>query len=173
VTETVAAPRLWTPQGFREDDWRHAGTLGEAGANDRVILPLEAFLALDADARAAASSRLGVLLLPAEPVDALAPFVDGLALVALAFPAFNDGRSYSKAELLRRSGFAGTLRATGDVLIDQIPLMLRTGFDEFEVSHPTALRRLDEGRVGGIAQHYQPTALPAAAGETYSWRRRA
>jgi uncharacterized protein (DUF934 family) len=173
VTETAAAPRLWTPEGFREDEWKHADALGEAGANDRVILPLAAFLALDDAARAAAAGRIGVLLLPPEPVEALAPFIDRLALVALAFPAFNDGRSYSKAELLRRNGFAGTLRATGDVLIDQVPLMLRTGFDEFEVKHPTALRRLEEGRVGGIAQHYQPTALPAAAGETYSWRRRA
>jgi uncharacterized protein (DUF934 family) len=171
MTDTQPEPRLWTREGFREDAWRHGETLAP-GANDRVILPLPAFLALNDDARAAAKGRLGVLLLPADPVSTIEPFLDGLELVALAFPAFNDGRSYSKAELLRRTGFAGTLRATGDVLIDQIPHMLRTGFEEFEVKHPTALKRLEEGRVGGIAEHYQPTAVPSQAGEAYSWRRR-
>jgi uncharacterized protein (DUF934 family) len=172
VTDTPPEPRLWTREGFRDDSWRHAETLGETGANDRVILPLAAFLALGDEARAAAAGRLGVLLLPAEPVSTIEPFLKDLALVALAFPAFSDGRSYSKAELLRRAGFTGTLRATGDVLIDQVPHMLRTGFGEFEVKHPTALARLAEGRVGGIALQYQPAAVPSVAGEAYSWRRR-
>jgi uncharacterized protein (DUF934 family) len=171
VTDSVPEPRLWTSDGFRDDSWRHAETLGDAGANDRVILPLTAFLALDDHARAAAAGRLGVLLLPAEPVSAVEPFLKDLALVALAFPSFSDGRSYSKAEILRRAGFDGALRATGDVLIDQIPHMLRTGFDEFEVKHPTALARLAEGRVGGIVQQYQPASAPSAGGEAYSWRR--
>lgn len=172
MTDTPPEPRLWTRDGFRDDSWRHAETLGEAGANDRAILSLAAFLALSDEARAAAAGRIGVLLLPAEPVSAIEPFLKDLALVALAFPAFNDGRSYSKAALLRRAGFSGTLRATGDVLIDQIPHMLRTGFDEFEVKHPTALARLEAGRVGGIPLQYQPAVVPSAAGEAYSWRRR-
>ncbi|WP_143137591.1 DUF934 domain-containing protein, partial [Burkholderia ubonensis] len=47
----------------------------------------------------------------------------------LQFPAFTDGRAYSQAYLLRkRFGFAGDLRATGEVLIDQLLLMERTGF---------------------------------------------
>ena len=93
-------------------------------------------------------------------------------MVVLPFPAFNDGRSFSKAELLRRRhGYRGIVRATGDVLIDLIPHMLRTGFDEMVVSNPTALARLREGRVGGLPLHYQPTARPAAPGASYSWRR--
>ena len=63
------------------------------------------------------------------------------------------------------------MRASGDVLIDQIPLMIRAGFSEFEVSNPTALKRLAEGRLGGIPFHYQPSARPAAPGAGYSWRR--
>jgi uncharacterized protein (DUF934 family) len=48
----------------------------------------------------------------------------------LQFPKFTDGRAYSQAFLLRRRlGFAGELRATGDVLIDQLVHMQRTGFD--------------------------------------------
>ena len=52
------------------------------------------------------------------------------ATIELQFPKFNDGRAYSQAFLLRRRlRFAGELRATGDVLIDQLLQMQRTGFD--------------------------------------------
>ena len=53
-----------------------------------------------------------------------------LALVALNFPKWVDGRAYTQARLLRqRYGFTGELRATGDVLVDMLPLLQRTGFD--------------------------------------------
>lgn len=167
--------RLWTPRGFRDDPWNHVGDAREALAGDRPsIVPLVAYLALDEDARAAASGRLGVLIAPGEALDAILPHLARLPLIALAFPAFTDGRSYSKAYLLRaRHGYAGTIRATGDVLIDQIPLMVRAGFDAFEVSGETTLRRLGQNRPGGIAFLYQPGVPGAPAGERYSWRRRA
>lgn len=51
------------------------------------------------------------------------------ARVELHFPNFTDGRAYSQAYLLRRRlGFKGDLRATGDVLVDQLIQMERTGF---------------------------------------------
>ena len=54
----------------------------------------------------------------------------GVTRIDLHFPKFTDGRAYSQAFLLRRRlGFAGELRATGDVLIDQLVQMERTGFD--------------------------------------------
>ena len=54
----------------------------------------------------------------------------GVKRIDLVFPKFTDGRAYSQAFLLRRRlGFAGELRATGDVLIDQLVQMQRTGFD--------------------------------------------
>ena len=56
--------------------------------------------------------------------------LDGVTRIDLHFPKFTDGRAYSQAFLLRRRlGFAGELRATGDVLIDQLVQMERTGFD--------------------------------------------
>ena len=170
-----AAPRLWTPQGFREDEWRHAESAEALVGNGRFILPLAAFLGLDPEIRKSAKERLGVVLQPGEQVDQIAAHLDDLSLVALAFPAFNDGRSFSKAELLRtRHGFEGAVRATGEVLVDQLPHMLRLGFDEFEVSHPVLLERLQRGEIGGIGLYYQPTAKPAegpARGAAYSWRR--
>lgn len=65
----------------------------------------------------------------ANDADALALPLDGVERVDLHFPSFTDGRAFSQAFLLRRRrGFAGDIRATGDVLIDQLVQMQRTGF---------------------------------------------
>ena len=56
--------------------------------------------------------------------------LEGVKRIDLHFPKFTDGRAYSQAFLLRRRlGFQGEIRATGDVLIDQLVSMSRTGFD--------------------------------------------
>jgi uncharacterized protein (DUF934 family) len=56
--------------------------------------------------------------------------LEGVKRIDLHFPKFTDGRAYSQAFLLRRRlGFQGEIRATGDVLIDQLVSMARTGFD--------------------------------------------
>ena len=56
--------------------------------------------------------------------------LEGVKRIDLHFPKFTDGRAYSQAFLLRRRlGFKGEIRATGDVLIDQLVSMARTGFD--------------------------------------------
>jgi uncharacterized protein (DUF934 family) len=173
VQETNApAVRLWTPDGFREDEWVHAERADALAGDDRVILPLAAFLALDPETRRAEGRRLGVALQPGEGIEAIADLLEDVALVALAFPAFNDGRSFSKAELLRsRHGFAGAVRATGQVLVDQLPHMLRVGFNEFEISNPVLLKRLEEGRLDGLPLYYQPSARTAASAGKFSWRR--
>ena len=56
--------------------------------------------------------------------------LDGVTRIDLNFPKFTDGRAFSQAFLLRRRlDFQGEIRATGDVLIDQLVMMERTGFD--------------------------------------------
>lgn len=53
----------------------------------------------------------------------------GIERIDLLFPKFTDGRAYSQAYLLRRRlGFTGEIRATGDVLVDQLQQMRRSGF---------------------------------------------
>jgi uncharacterized protein (DUF934 family) len=70
------------------------------------------------------------LLVLANDVDPRTIELNGVSRIDLVFPKFTDGRAYSQAFLLRRRlGFAGELRATGDVLIDQLVQMQRTGFD--------------------------------------------
>jgi uncharacterized protein (DUF934 family) len=79
-----------------------------------------------ADARA--EEDLNVLVV-ANDADVLELPLDGVHRVELAFPKFTDGRAYSQAYLLRRRRkFEGDIRATGDVLIDQLVQMQRTGF---------------------------------------------
>ena len=78
---------------------------------------------------------IGVQLASDEHPDIIADDVDQLALIALEFPTFRDGRAYSYARLIRdRYGFTGELRAVGDVLPDQLHYMERVGFNEFELS---------------------------------------
>jgi len=68
-----------------------------------------------------------------DPVEDLAPHVGRLRLIVLNFPKFSDGRAYSQARLLReRYGYKGELRATGNVLRDQLPFLLRCGFNTFD-----------------------------------------
>jgi uncharacterized protein (DUF934 family) len=68
-----------------------------------------------------------------EDVLQLGDRLDGVNLVMLDFPKFTDGRAYSQARLLReRLGYRGELRATGAVFLDQLPFLLRCGFDSFE-----------------------------------------
>ena len=63
-------------------------------------------------------------------IESVADALPQLALVALDFPKWTDGRAYSQAHLLRaRFGYAGEVRAVGEVLVDMLPLLARTGFD--------------------------------------------
>ena len=63
-------------------------------------------------------------------IDPMEVNLDGITRIDLHFPKFTDGRAYSQARLLRqRRQFTGEIRATGDVLIDQLVHMARCGFD--------------------------------------------
>lgn len=161
---------LWTPEGFQPDPWQRSET---PLPGRPALLPLGAWLDAVAAADARERALLAVELLPGEPVEALLPHLAGLPLIALDFPAFTDGRSYSKAELLRRRhGYDGLLRATGEVLIDQIPLMLRMGIDQLAVSHAPTLARLAGHGPGSARRHYQPAPVPAAQfSGPFTWRR--
>ena len=98
-----------------------------------------------------------VTLANTDPVEALAPQIDRLKLIVLNFPKFTDGRAYSQARLLReRMGYRGELRATGAVLRDQLPFLLRCGFDSFESDQPGFAEALDKARTL-FSVVYQPT----------------
>ncbi len=104
----------------------------EAGAPaGPAILPLALWKTLR-DSRAAADT--GVWLAPADDPAELAGAVAELLVIAVDVPKFADGRGYSIGRLLReRYGFAGELRAIGDVLRDQLYPLEQVGFNAFSL----------------------------------------
>jgi uncharacterized protein (DUF934 family) len=125
----------------------------DAGA---VIVSAARYLA-EAASLANRTAPTGVVWPNDRPIAELAPHLDHLALVALVFPKFRDGRAFSQARLLReRFGYRGEMRATGDVLRDQFLFMLRAGFDSFEVSKPADAAAFAES-IQRYAVFYQPT----------------
>ena len=101
--------------------------------------------------------RTGVIWPNNRDLDDLVPYLDRLALVALVLPTFRDGRAYSQARLLReRYGYHGEMRATGQVLRDQLLFMTRAGFDAFEVKKPADAEAF-AGTVQRYSVFYQPT----------------
>jgi uncharacterized protein (DUF934 family) len=99
-----------------------------------VLVPAARFLA-DAGEILQREAPVGVLWPNNRRVAELAPYLDRVALVALVFPKFKDGRAYSQARILReRYGYRGELRATGQILRDQFLFMVRAGFDVLDVA---------------------------------------
>ena len=140
-----------------QDPWHAAG--GEDGPQPHPPVRAHSLLTLEqwhavrdtwpADVPA------GVLLANTVDIETLATDLPRLGLVVLHFPKWVDGRAYTQARLLRaRYRFAGQVRATGDVLVDMVPLLARTGFS-------TAQLRSDQNReaaeraLGYFAGHYQ------------------
>lgn len=100
---------------------------------------------------------LGVRLKSDESPELVADDLDRLSLVALEFPRFRDGRAYSYARILReRYGFDGEIRAVGDVLMEQLHFMLRTGFDAFELDSADPLGEFLTAKAE-FSVWYQPT----------------
>jgi len=121
-----------------EDPFTSVGD-DEAIAAGDAIVSLARFQA-EGEALLSEGRRLGVRVESDEAVEALAYDLPCLALVALAFPKFGDGRAYTSARLLReRFGFKGEVRAVGGVLREQAGFMVRCGFDAFEPADGSSL----------------------------------
>ena len=102
---------------------------------------------------------VGVLLANDVEVTEITADLPRLTLVALQFPKWVDGRAYSQAKLLRsRYRYAGQLRAVGEVLVDMLPLLARTGFDAVAMRADQS-RDAAERALGFFRGHYQGDAL--------------
>jgi uncharacterized protein (DUF934 family) len=108
------------------------------------------------------SNATAVRIEAGDDARALLPHLDRIALVEVSFPKFRDGRGYSSARILREAGYAGELRAQGDVLVDQIPLMRRCGFDSFapEAEVDTAVLTAALARYDHVYQAAADGAVP-------------
>ena len=126
-----------------------------------VIVPAARFLA-DAAELTRRSAPTGLVWPNDRKVAELAPWLDRLALIALTFPNFRDGRAYTQARQLReRYGFRGELRATGEILRDQFLFLIRAGFNSLEVKKAADAAAYAEA-VGRYSVFYQQSANGSA-----------
>jgi uncharacterized protein (DUF934 family) len=150
-------PQLIKDGAIVEDRWtllREVAS-GELPANRPVIVPLALWRA----ERGALLARgeVGVWLSPDADPAPLAADIGSLPVIAVDFPQFTDGRGYSTGRLLREQyGFAGELRAIGDVLRDQLFYLRQCGFNAFAIR---ADRNLEDALRGlhDFSDTYQAT----------------
>lgn len=122
-----------------------------------LILPF-AFWQAHRDALAGRAGKIAVCLNGDDALEDFADFLPLFEMIALEFPNFKDGRSYSHARLLReRFGFRGELRAVGDVLRDQLFFMGRCGIDAFQVREDKDAEDALKG-LSGFTVKYQTAA---------------
>ena len=142
---------LWRREGFAEDAWTFLADDAPAPADGAIVVSLKRWLA-EREALTSRNAPVGVAVEAGADAQAHLAELAGRPLIALAFAKFADGRAFSYARLLRdRYGFRGELRAIGDVLIDEIPLMLRCGFDSFDVTNAPTLQALKGRPPAGLA----------------------
>lgn len=146
------------------DPVQHLGTEDEIPADGRFSVPLERWKVDEATLRA--SGRAGLRLHGDDDLAEALAFLTDADHIALEFPKFADGRCYSFARLLRdRHDYRGELRATGEVLRDQLFYMLRCGIDVFEVAEHHRQSALD------AFEDFSVTYQTAADGRAPVYRR--
>ncbi len=145
--------KLLDRSGWKTDEFLRSE---DVSAGEAMLVPLsqaEAALAGPAPGR-----RIGALVPNTTQASSLKPIQDGLALIAIDFPATGDGRGFSLARGLRDQGYQGLLRATGALIPDQFAFALSCGFDEVEIDDARAARQpIGQwlGALASISVHYQ------------------
>ncbi|VAW01859.1 Oxidoreductase probably involved in sulfite reduction [hydrothermal vent metagenome] len=128
-------------------------------AHEEPAVSLDAFLDQ--------SNATAVRVEAGEDVRLLLPLLDRISLVEIDFPVFGDGRGYSAAQILREAGYTGELRASGDVLVDQVAYLRRCGFDALVPDCPIDPQVMDKA-MRRYAHVYQGTS----DGRSPIWRLR-
>jgi uncharacterized protein (DUF934 family) len=142
---------------IHKDRWHALG--GEDGPP--VSITPDPYLLLDTNqwhavrAQWPANVPVGLKLANEQDVEDIVADLPRFGLVALHFPKWVDGRAYSQARLLRsRYRFKGEIRATGEVLVDMVPLLARTGFDAAVLRHDQSIEAAERA-LSFFPAHYQ------------------
>jgi uncharacterized protein (DUF934 family) len=150
-----------------DDAFVHIADDAPLPAEGAVLISAARFLE-DPDLISRRLGKTGVVWPNNRDLDDLVPYLDRLAVVALVFPTFRDGRAYSQARLLReRFLYRGEMRAKGQVLRDQFVFMLRAGFDAFEVK-----KAADAEAFAQTAKRYSVFYQPTGDGRVTALNRR-
>lgn len=128
-----------------------------------LIVPLKFWLENAAEI-ADYEGAIGIWLNSDETPDMINSDLSQIPLIALNFPSFTDGRSYSSARQLRNDfSYRGELRAIGDILRDQIYYLSQCGFNAFSLRHDQdmdlCLKAFDDFATNYQATVAQPTPL--------------
>ncbi len=138
-----------------DDPWQAVDPADTLPESDALLFELTDWQSRR-DLALARGGAFGIRLAPADDPAEIAADLDRLHLVAVDFPSFADGRGFSTARLLReRYGYAGEIRAIGQVIPDQVQFLRRCGFDSWEIAD-SAVPALTEGKIRKINVNYQP-----------------
>jgi uncharacterized protein (DUF934 family) len=149
------------------DIFVHVPDGGELPGDGAILIPAARFLG-DTEAILRRAGKVGVIWPNNRDIAELVPYLGKIAVVALVFPTFRDGRAYSQARLLReRYNYRGDLRATGQILRDQFVFMLRAGFDSFDVK-----KQADAEAFMQTAKRYSVFYQPTGDGRITALHRR-
>jgi uncharacterized protein (DUF934 family) len=146
--------------------WTFVETAEAIASTDYPVVPIS----LLEEAFAANAPRgIGVRLGAGESLDVLVNHLERIGMIELTFPTYRDGRHYSTARILRdRYTFTGEIRAVGDVLVDQLHFMVRSGFDSLELSANVARADAD-----AALARWTDVYQAASDAKTPVWQRRA
>jgi uncharacterized protein (DUF934 family) len=116
------------------------------------------------DGRALPGAEPDVVLEPEEDVRGHAG-LGNVKVIGLSFPKWRDGRAYSSARILREGGFDGDIRAIGDLTVDQLVFLKRSGFSSLAAERPIdpAVAAAALARFLHVYQRATDSALPAWA----------
>ncbi|HHY48209.1 MAG TPA: phosphoadenylyl-sulfate reductase [Alphaproteobacteria bacterium] len=171
---SVAQERnLWKDGAFIADPFRTFVDGDDPATVRYTHIPLKVFLA-NREAVLNNPHPNGLLVMPGDKVEDVAADLARFASIAISFPAFNDGRGFTSARLLvERYKYQGEVRAVGDVLNDQIPLMRRCGINAFVVTHGPTRKALENGALAAVTLFYQPVGTTEVPVGTRPFLRRA
>lgn len=152
---------LYRDGRFVEDDWTRLNDDDPLPDGGKILLT-KSRLQAERESLRGRNAPLGLVLASGETLDEIEDEIGRLSLVVLDIPRYADGRLYSIARLLReRHGFAGEIRAAGDVLRDQIMYLHRVGVDSFEVTHQGTIEALRDGAIVAVRNHSQAATREA------------
>lgn len=126
---------VWQNGETIDDPWRVLDVDSPVPAIGQIVVPFERIVGADAETLLHSECGLGVTVGVDDDLEQLAPWVARLGLIILEVPVFSDGRPLSSARIIRdQLGFAGDLRAQGDLLPDLYQFMVQVGFTSFAMA---------------------------------------
>ena len=155
-------PLLINRELITDDPWQGLADDEVIPVSGHVLLPFSRLAEVQTGIKPAALN-LGLLINGDDDIQAVIAVIDRLKLVVVDIPAFTDGRGFSFARMLRRVGYAGEIRATGDVTRDRLAFLQRSGFNAFDIPDERYFPELDKAFTE-ISVHYQGVLSGCAQG---------